>query len=231
MPAIITCNKMQQESIIQFLEKELPECLNMIDDRSFCLKTTDTQLHVLFPVGEIYGYTSDYVQCIGMLFEKMKKLYPDIGIWGVAYEYETITANTFGPFFRCKPEDKALTITYQWQMCAECGDVLEGEAAYNSSQWDFEEGNEECLCSPTCMLLYAAKNDWGSVEANASINENDDVEGDTLKDVLWKRVYDNMAEHMPDFAANRERIQQALNSDDIVEDKKAALQEILQQIE
>ena len=229
MPAIITCNKMQQQSIIQFLEKELPEYLNMIDDRSFCLKTTDTQLHVLFPVGEIYGYTSDYVQCIGMMFEKMKKLYPDIGIWGVAYEYETITANTFGPFFYCKPEDKTLTITYQWQMCAQCGAILDGEATYNSSQWDFEEGNEECLCCPTCMLLYAATSGEASVEANASIKEN--VESDSLKSILWKRVCDNMEVYLPDFAANCERIQQALDADDIMDDKKSVLQEILRRIE
>lgn len=229
MPAIITCARQQQQSIIQFLEDQLPECLKLIDDRSFCIKTTDTELHVLFPVGEIYGYTSDYVQCVGMLFERMKKAYPDIGIWGVAYEYATITANTFGPFFRCQPEDKELTITYQWQMCAQCGAILDGEATYNSSQWDFEEGNEECLCCPTCMLLYAATSGEASVEANASIKEN--VESDSLKSILWKRVCDNMEVYLPDFAANCERIQQALGADDIMDDKKSVLQEILQRIE
>ena len=231
MPAIITCNKMQQQEIIQFLEEQLPECLRLIDDHSFCLKTTDTELHVLFPVGEIYGYTSDYVQCVGMLFERLKKAYPDIGIWGVAYEYETITANTFGPFFRCKPEDKELNITYQWQMCAQCGSVLDEDTTYNSSQWDFEEGNEECLCCPTCMLLYAATSGDASVEANASINADDNVESDALKDILWKRICDNMEAYLPDFTANCERIRQALDADDIMDDKKAVLKDILQRIE
>lgn len=229
MPAIITCNKMQQQEIIQFLEEQLPECLRLIDDHSFCLKTTDTELHVLFPVGEIYGYTSDYVQCVGMLFEKLKKEYPDIGMWGVAYEYETITANTFGPFFRCKPEDKELSMTYQWQMCAQCGSVLDDEATYNSSQWDFEEGNEECLCCPTCMLLYAARDGWDSVEANASVSEDKyNSESDSLQDILWKRVCDNIEAYMPDFAANRERIQQALQTEEISEEKQTVLRDILQ---
>ena len=102
------------------------------------MEEIDGGLEVTFPIGEIYGYSSDYVQNISYVFAGLKKKYPDIAICGLAYEYETIQEATFGPYFHCTAEEKELNVTYEWQECATCGKVITTDAFYNSSQRDFE---------------------------------------------------------------------------------------------
>ena len=232
MPAIVKCRPEQRQPIAEFLTAKLEKYIEDIDTfDEVSVEEIDDGLKVEFPVGEIYGYTADYVQCVGYLFEQLKADYPDVGIWGVAYEYETITANTFGPFFYCKPEDKELTTTFQWHMCAECNDVFDTEVFYNSSQWDWEEGNEYCLCCPTCMLMYAAVDTWGDVEANASVNadelDEEECERDALKLFLWNRLTQNLDAHMDDFRKNRERIETLLTNEQVPEERKEIIQNLL----
>ena len=57
--------------------------------------------------------------------KELKKKYGDIAIRGIAYEYETIQEATFGPFFYCTENDTELTVTFEWQECANCGEIVE----------------------------------------------------------------------------------------------------------
>ena len=238
MAATIQCSDSVKEDITAFLLQEIGDLMESIREEEdvVSVEETDTGLEVDFPCGEIYGYSSDYVQVMPRIFQKLKETYPDIAIYGIAYEYETITAYTFGSFFYCSAQDSTVTVTYDWQECAACGNILEGELFYNSSQQDFEEGNLLCLCCPTCMLAYVLDKEYGEVQPNASLEEeleeiNGSEDPDTaLKEVLWKRICDNLEEYLDDFAAHREKIT-ALASDPALDpDKKAVLVQILERI-
>lgn len=231
MPAFVVCDKKDKEKIKEILQKELEECVEEIDGGEVLITDNDTGIEVEFPIGEIYGYTSDYVQCVGYTFDKLKRDFPNIGIEGIAYEYETITAVTFGPYFHCKPEDKDLTIIYEWQICTECGKIITTDTLYNSSQWDFEEGNIECICSPTCMLLHVLSDSWTEVQGNASIDddtrealwENEDA----IKEIFWNRILENLDEYMKDFKANKDRIAPMMEKDNIDDEHIELLKKIL----
>ena len=242
MPATIKCNNTAKDGIKIFLLEELGERIDGIDEDvdAVSVKETEEGLKVDYPVGEIYGYASDYVQGIPAVFEKIKEMYPDVEIYGFAYEYEQIQAYTFGPLFYCKSDDTELTVTYEWQQCAACGKVIETEAFYNSSQHDFKEGNNHCLCSPTCVLEYALSEGWGIVEPNDSFDEDEiddiydeeyEVEGgDFLKKLLWERVTADYKEFRNDFSANKERITAMAEKTDLDEEKRNVLLAILDQM-
>ena len=231
MPAFVTCDKKDREKIKEILQKELEDCVEEIDGGDVLIEEVDDGLRVDFPVGEIYGYTSDYVQCVGYVFQGLKKNFPNIGVEGLAYEYETITAVTFGPYFHCKPEDEELTIDFEWQMCTECGKILTTDTLYNSSQWDFEEGNTECICSPTCMLMHVLSDSWTEVQGNASID--DDIreelweDEDAIKEIFWNRILENLDEYMKDFKANKAKIASMMEKDNIDDEHIELLKKIL----
>lgn len=237
MAATIKCEQVQKQEIKEILLKKLGDMMDSIREDEDCVSVTETEegLSVDYPIGEIYGYSSDYVQSIPYIFKDLKKKYPSIEVWGIAYEYETISAGTFGPLFYCKSTDSDLTVTFDWQECAQCGKIIEGDAIYNSSQKDFEEGNLLCLCSPTCMLEYSLDDGWGEVEGNASMTEEeqdeifDDEEGDVLKNILWNRIVANMNEnnYVEDFALNKSRILSLFDSDDLDDEKKSVLKKIM----
>ena len=243
MAATIKCDNSARNEIKIFLLEELSKRMEGINEDvdAVSVKETEDGLEVEYPIGEIYGYASDYVQGIPPVFDKIKKMYPNIEIYGFAYEYEEIQAYTFGPLFYCKSDDTELTVTYEWQQCAACGRIIETEAFYNSSQHDFKEGNNHCLCSPTCVLEYALSEGWGIVEPNDSFDEDEiddiydeeyEVEGgDFLKKVLWERVIADYKEYINDFSANKERITAMAEKTDLGEEKKNLLMTILDQMD
>ena len=151
--------------------------------------------------------------------------------------YETKCYATYGYYFRCSESDDSLTIVSDWQECACCAGIIEGETFYNSSQFDFEEGNTNCLCSPTCMLEYCLADTFEEVDMNASFTEEETDEADeyddpyeATKEILWKRIVDNVDDYLEDFKKNKDRII-ALVDKDIDDDKKEVLLEIVEKIE
>lgn len=239
MPATVWCKDEQKKEIKEYLTKELVDLLDMINefDDMVDVSETDYGFHVEFPHGEIYGYSFDYVCCVSEVFKDLKKKYNDIAIDGIAYEYETITCMTCGFYFHCKETDKELHVTNDWQECAACCDVVEGETFYNSSQFDFEEGTTYCLCCPTCMLQYCIDPSCDDIDGNASF-ENDEIEDlyeddnteEKLKEYLWQRIVDNVDDYLDDFAAKKDRIVVLKDIENIAEDKKDFLLNILQKI-
>ena len=236
MPATIKCKDSIKKEIKSYLLEELGELMEQIRESFYEVSIEESAdgLEIEFPIGEIYGYSSDYVQSVAYVFANLKKKYTDISIYGIAYEYETITAGTFGPLFYCQEEDTELNITFEWQECACCGEIIETEACYNSSQWNFEEGNLMCLCCPTCMLEYSLSKEYGEVEPNGSFSEeeidiiyNSEDEEKVLKKLLWNRISTHLEEYMEDFVKNKERIRALVNRADITDSEKEVLMTIL----
>lgn len=239
MAATILCTDTLKEPIRKFLLEQMEEELDRIDEDldSLTITETETGLEVTFPVGEIYGYTYDYVVGVSETFKCLKDTHPEIGITGLVYEFETVSAVTCGFYFRCQPTDTKLTVTDRWQICTMCDHILETDAVYNSSQWDFEEGTVECLCCPTCMLQYALDpfSHWDrqGLDPNASFTEEeqeelwDDEDEDALSNHLWNRICENLEDYMDDFAAHRDGILRLLELENLPVERKAVLMEIL----
>lgn len=236
MPATIKCNNANKEEIKAYCLSEIGALMESIreDSDAVTVEVLDDGLEITFPIGEIYGYTSDYVQNIPFIFKELKKKYPDIAIHGIAYEYETVSEVTFGPFFYCAAEDNDLTVTFEWQECAVCGKIVQTDVCYNSSQHDFEEGNLLCLCSPTCMLEYSLSKEYGEVQPNGSFDETEmdkiyesDDEDKALKKLLWKRIAINEEDYREDFIANMQRIIDLTNKKGVTATNKKALAALL----
>lgn len=163
MSATIKCPDELKQSIINDLSGvpsntnlsliELLELINA-DETDVSIEETPEGLNIDFPGREIYGFTHWYVLAVTNVFSELKRKYPNIGIFGICCYYETVSGTTIGPLFHCEPSDKALRVVEKWQQCAGCGEVLETDTFYNSSRWDFGEGEEFCLCSPECMRAY-----------------------------------------------------------------------------
>lgn len=168
----IICTKKDADAISAYLYKELGDLMEMIhkDHSALSISSSPDGLEVGYPIGEIYGYSSVYVQDMAEVFRTLKEKFPQIGILGIAYEYETISAVTFGPYFYCDPDDKELKVTYKWQCCSVCGKVFDKEVYYNSSAWYRGEGNKNCLCSPECMREYV--NSYQDHELMVDANES-----------------------------------------------------------
>ena len=125
MPASICCNPSDKQSIKFYLLTEISKMMSNIceSEDAVDIRETEEGLEVEFPIGEIYGYASDYVQYMPDVFQNLKNIYPDIVIFGIVYEYETRQEVTFGPLFYCGSDDTVLTVTYEWQECACCGRI------------------------------------------------------------------------------------------------------------
>ena len=236
MPATIKCNNANKEEIKAYCLSEIGALMESIRENSdaVAVEVLNDGLEITFPIGEIYGYSSDYVQNIPFIFKELKKKYPDIAIHGIAYEYETVSEATFGPLFYCAAEDNDLTVTFEWQECAVCGKIVQTDVCYNSSQHDFEEGNLLCLCSPTCMLEYSLSKEYGEVQPNGSFDETEmdkiyesDDEDKALKKLLWKRIAINEEDYREDFIANMQRIIDLTNKKGVTATKKKALAALL----
>lgn len=201
----IDCAEEEIDAIREYLYKELGGLMEMIHEGQSAVSVSSSPdgLDVSYPIGEIDGYSSVYVQDIAGVFKSLKEKFPHIGILGIAYEYETVSAGTFGPYFYCSPEDKELKVTYEWQRCSICGRIFEKNVYYNSSQWDGGEGNLNCLCSPECMREYVNSNpDYERMvdasesmtedeqeEYESAFEESDDDIYDIVKSILRKRFY------------------------------------------
>jgi hypothetical protein len=240
MPARIKCKKENINEIKDFVMKGLIEIIEDIDAEEEDLSVTeiDDELFFEFPVGEVYGYAGDYVQLIPDIFKKIKKKYPDVEIWGLAYEDETVCAVTFGPLFYCSSTAKSLKVVYDWQQCIVCGEVLEKKAFYNSSQWDSEEGNLNCLCCPTCALEYAMEDSWGEIEPNESLPEevredfyNEKWDCDPIKKFLMNKIKENLPKCLKDFQDKKERILKLLDNENLTEEQKDLINEILSKLD
>ena len=238
MSAIIKCSNAIKEEIKSYCLSEIGALMQSIREGADAVtaKVHDDGLEIAFPIGEIYGYTSDYVQALPNVFKELKKKHPDIAVRGIAYEYETVSEATFGPYFYCAAEDKDLTVTFEWQECAVCGNIIETDACYNSSQHDFGEGNLLCLCSPTCMLEYALSKEHGEVQLNGSFDEEEadtiydsDDEDKALKKMLWKRITLNQNDYQEDFKANKERITALIGKKGTTEAKKKVLVSLIEE--
>lgn len=201
----IDCAEEEIDAIREYLYKELGSLMEMIHEGQSAVSVSSSPdgLDVSYPIGEIDGYSSVYVQDIAGVFKSLKEKFPHIGILGIAYEYETVSAGTFGPYFYCSPDDKELKVTYEWQRCSICGRIFEKNVYYNSSQWDGGEGNLNCLCSPECMREYVNSNpDYERMvdasesmtedeqeEYESAFEESDDDIYDIVKSILRKRFY------------------------------------------
>ena len=236
MAATILCDASLREAVKSYLLTEIGNMMESIRNSAdaVSIKDIDGGVQVEYPIGEVYGYASDYVQNIPYVFKELKKKYGSIAIRGIAYEYETRQEVTYGPFFYCSTIDTDLTVTFKWQECACCGKILEEDTFYNSSQRDFGEGNLLCLCSPTCMLEYALSKEYGELQPNASFDEDDvddiydsDDEDRTLKKLLWERISGYSENYKNDFEANKDRIVAIMNKKGIASGKKAVLNKIL----
>lgn len=214
MGARITCRQEIKKEISDFLLEEIGKRMESIKKGKYAVTVEETKdgLKVAYPIGEVSGFASDYVENIGYVFEDLKAKYSDISIYGIAYEYESNSAYTFGPLFYCKPEDTNLTKTFKWQICANCGTIVGGDAFYNSSQNDFNEGNLGCLCCPTCMLEYALgynnknilKNSvftdhiLDAVDYSYNFHWNLDVNG-SFDDDERDEIYEDEDDYTPEF--------------------------------
>lgn len=239
MSATIRCRDSIRKDIKDYILKEMGNLMSSIREDSDAVVVDEVEggLEIAFPVGEIYGYASDYVQNIPYIFEDLKKKYGDIAIRGIAYEYETIQEATFGPFFYCSEDDPELTITFEWQECASCGQIVETDTFYNSSQRDMEEGNLLCLCCPTCMLEYALSKNCGELQPNESFDEDEldaiydsDDEDKALKKLLWKRITLNLDEYAEDFSLKKDRVLALTNQKGVTVARKKVLLSIIENI-
>ena len=243
MPATIKCDNQIKSEIKSYLLEEFHSLMEKIrkDEDSVSVEDVADGLNVEFPIGEIYGSASDYVQDIPYIFDNLKKTYSEIEINGIAYEYETRQEATFGPFFYCTSDDSELTVTYEWQECVSCGKIMEADVLYNSSQRDYGEGNLLCLCSPTCMLEYIIKDEENKLQPNDSFTDDemdmiydsieaDEDSDDTIKKILWNRVIDNTCDYLEEFVSNKDRIFALVNEDQATDEQKAFLQSVLNQI-
>jgi hypothetical protein len=79
--------------------------------------------------------------------------------------------------------------------------------------------------------MYAAVDTWGDVEANASVNadelDEEECERDALKLFLWNHLTQNLDAHMDDFRKNRERIETLLTNEQVPEERKEIIQNLL----
>ena len=243
MGAIITCSENLRSEIrkeLHGLTEYFAQIDIMEDEYEEALQIEDTEdgLSVDFPCGEIYGASSSYVWGVAHFFADLKKKYPAIGIEGIAYEYETTFACTDGPYFYCNSNDAELKIVNKWQECAMCHAILEEETCYNSDQWDQNEGNTLCLCSPICMLEYVLEQKWFinmGINNSWSEEERDIIEGSddsdkVLKEYLWQRIVSNLDEYLPNFSQNENRIRNLIDLPEMPADKKAVLLNILDRI-
>ena len=237
MAATIKCKSSIKNDIKDYILKEIGNLMESIRESAEDVVVDEFEggLEVIFPIGEIYGYASNYVQNIPYVFEELKKKYRDIAIRGIAYEYETIQEYTFGPFFYCTEDDAELTVTFEWQECANCGEIIETDTVYNSSQRDFEEGNLLCLCCPTCMLEYVLSKESRNVQPNGTFDEDEmntiydsDDEDKAFKKLLWKKITLNLEEYAEDFRIKRDRVFALSNKKDVTVACKKVLMSILE---
>lgn len=237
MSAIIRCRDSIKKDIKDYILKEMGNLMSSIRKNSDAVVVDEFEggLGIAFPIGEVYGYAADYVQTIPYIFEDLKKKYEDIAIRGIVYEYETVQEYTFGPFFYCTENDDELTVTFEWQECANCGEIVETDVVYNSSQRDFEEGNLLCLCCPTCMLEYALSKECREVQPNGSFDKDEmdaiydsDDEDKALKTLLWKKIALNLDEYAEDFRLKKDRVLALTNKKDITAVRKKVLLSIFE---
>lgn len=80
MAATIKCEQAQKQEIKEILLKKLGDMMDSIREDEDCVSVTETEegLSVDYPIGEIYGYSSDYVQSIPYIFKDLKKKYPSM---------------------------------------------------------------------------------------------------------------------------------------------------------
>lgn len=240
MGATIKCNNEIKSKIKDILIEKLGKMMKDIrcDESDISVIETEDGLDVDFPTEEVYGYSYDYVMGLPDVFEELKEKYSDIAIDGLVCEYETTCAVVQGSRFYCSENDKALTVTNSWQECACCKEVFEDDVFYNSSQWDMEEGNLQCLCCPTCALEYCLSDiPYTAVEPNASFDEDEtediydsDDPDEAFSKALWKRIVENLDEYMSDFEENKERLLELSKQKGIPAGKKSVLMKILKEI-
>ena len=261
MPAIIKCEKDLREQIKTELLENVIDTDDMdegdeIDARyessesslslinwmdgypEIAVTETAEGLAVDFPIGELYGDTWSYLQEVLDVFRALKMKYPGIGIQGLCYSYETVSAYTSGFAFKCDPEDEELSVIDKWQKCAVCGKIVDSDTFYNSGQWEIGEGDLNCICCPTCMLEYLVlgPSDYESeiININDSWAEewNDEEEPDesSIREYFWSKIAADKEKYLPDFVENKERIIALADNDGISVEKRAVLLEIIEMI-
>ena len=199
MFATVICNENERKEILDFLLNSLKHETELIrsDESEVTGVVTSEGIEFEFPSGEIYGKTWDWIQAVEDAFSEAKKTWPDIAVDGLVYAEETVVYATNGLRFRCEAEDDDLTVVTDWQECAVCGKIVEGDAYYNSSQKDFEEGNLLCLCSPECAVEYAEDEESEGVEPNAwfsdeeseyLLDSEDNDDGQEFKNLLLRKI-------------------------------------------
>lgn len=120
--ARIQCNMKIREQIKDDVYAKLIEAVNLLSDpererRDVHVLENENELLIIYPVGEIYGCSSEYVKRVERVFADLKMKYPAITISGLVYEYETISPTVYGCYFFCDNNDKELHSTYDPQEC------------------------------------------------------------------------------------------------------------------
>ena len=238
MSAKVICSNEIKEELVAKIKSQLLEAISQIecDEEEVSVEVDNDGILIKYPVGEIYGYSWDYVRSVNNIFTELKEEYPSIGINGVVYEYETISAFTGGFSFHCESGDKKLSSTQDWQICEVCGNVLETETFYNSSQWDRGEGKRRCICSRECMLKYVLS-DYDGISTNNSWDEeleeevwDDDDPYREIKLELIKRVENDFEEYEEIVKNNKEILPQKIKGRGKVVNKQKELLEKFQAI-
>ena len=214
MQTKIICNEDVKKEIVEKIREELVEAISLIDCIEDEIEVEDIEggVNVEYPVGDIFGMAWDYVERINDFFCELKSLYPEIGVSGIAYEYDTMCYSTGGFYFHCEPTDKSVESTQAWQICESCGQIISSDTFYNSSQWDSdsEEGNRKCICSKLCMVKYVLS-ESNKVETNSTWDEkevdkiwdSDDPQEETKK-LLVEKVLNNLNDYIEIINGNKE---------------------------
>jgi hypothetical protein len=239
MPATIRCKDSEKAEIKEILLREigkLVDLTNIDNGDPVTVEETEDGLQIDYPSDQIYGNYIDYVQMIPDIFQDVKNHFKDIGVHGIVYGCNKFAGEPFGPMFYCEQQDENLTVTYVWQACIICGKYVEGDATYNSMQWDLGEGNFDCLCCPTCMLEHALIEGGAELRINASISDDEkekfvDEDSYVENELFWSRIVANLDEYMDDFAANQDRVAALMEIKNLNVEKRAVLLEILNRIQ
>ena len=242
MGAIIKNVKGIGEEIKDYLDKELKEaadsvshCMNDGDIGATYKKKKDA-VYVGFPMFDIFGNFNDignYEGRVCCAFKELKSKFPNIAIAGEVYWDETYSEYTYGCDFYCASNEDKLHVTHSpKQTCIICWKSYQYDVFFNSSQYENSEGPLNCICCPTCMLIYLVKEEpgyfrpipsWFTDEELDELYDSDDYEQD-LYEMTKKKFLSQLELYTPDFTKNEDKIQKLLQTCKSLEWKDIILQ-------
>lgn len=245
MSAIVKCKTSSIEKVEAYLKKELVPLMKGIREKrsavSFSVK--NELLYVDYPEGSVFGYHYDYAESVDHIFQKLKKRFPSVAISGDIIVADNMVNTYIGSHFECsRNENKLHSIRQQLntQHCLICGKHHKNNVFLNAEGFFDDEGDLNCICSPTCMLKYLLEGIINGFEiASFALNGVMFNDNEIRKQILdhfhnhdYESVYndfksifiDNIDNYTYDFAKNEEIIQNILSECKSTEWKAVILQ-------